>query len=73
MLGYGARGDPVAVPGDLTHVEDVERDTELFHRILDGETRSVAFEKRFRHRDGRTVFAWLTSAVAQGAQASRST
>ena len=68
MLGYDAHEIPSLSLAALTHVDDVERDTELFQRILDGETRSVAFEKRFRHRDGRTVFAWLTSAVAQDAQ-----
>ncbi len=68
MLGYEAHEIPLLSLAALTHVDDIERDTELFHRILDGETRSVAFEKRFRHRDGRTVFAWLTSAVAQDAQ-----
>ncbi|MEP6760117.1 MAG: EAL domain-containing protein [Sporichthyaceae bacterium] len=68
MLGYEAHEIPLLSLASLTHVDDVERDTELFQRILDGETRSVAFEKRFRHRDGRTVFAWLTSAVAQDAQ-----
>jgi diguanylate cyclase (GGDEF)-like protein/PAS domain S-box-containing protein len=68
MLGYAEHEIPLLSLASLTHVDDVERDTELFQRILDGETRSVAFEKRFRHRDGRTVFAWLTSAVAQDAQ-----
>jgi len=68
MLGYQAHEIPLLSLSTLTHVDDVERDTELFQRILDGETRSVAFGKRFRHRDGRTVFAWLTSAVAQDAQ-----
>jgi diguanylate cyclase (GGDEF)-like protein/PAS domain S-box-containing protein len=68
MLGYEAHEIPLLSLAALTHVDDIERDTELFQRILDGETRSVAFEKRFRHRDGRTVFAWLTSAVAQDGQ-----
>jgi diguanylate cyclase (GGDEF)-like protein/PAS domain S-box-containing protein len=68
MLGYEAHEIPLLSLASLTHVDDVQRDTELFQRILDGETTSVAFEKRFRHRDGRTVFAWLTSAVAQDAQ-----
>jgi diguanylate cyclase (GGDEF)-like protein/PAS domain S-box-containing protein len=68
MLGYEAHKIPSLSLAQLTHVDDVGRDTELFQRILGGETRSVAFEKRFRHRDGHTVFAWLTSAVAQDAQ-----
>ena len=68
MLGYEAHEIPSLSLAELTHVDDVGRDTELFQRILGGETRSVAFEKRFRHRDGHTVFAWLTSAVAQDAQ-----
>jgi len=68
MLGYEGHEIPSMSLAELTHADDVRRDTELFQRILGGETRSVAFEKRFRHRDGHTVFAWLTSAVAQDAQ-----
>jgi len=68
MLGYEAREIPSLSMTALTHRDDVERDIQQFQGILDGETRSVAFEKRFRHRDGQTVFAWLTSAVAQDAQ-----
>ena len=68
MLGYDVAEIPSLSMPQLTHVDDVERDSELFHRNLGGETRAVAFEKRFRHKDGQTVFAWLTSAVALDAQ-----
>ena len=67
MLGYDVSEIPSLSMQQLTHADDVVRDTELFRRILDGETRSVAFEKRFRHKEGQTVFAWLTSAVAMDA------
>jgi diguanylate cyclase (GGDEF)-like protein/PAS domain S-box-containing protein len=68
MLGY--HGDELVTlsMADLTHVDDVERDTEYFERILRGETRAVAFEKRFRASNGETVYAWLNSAVAQDPQ-----
>lgn len=69
MLGY----DPAEITSltlpMLTHADDVERDCALLRRIAAGEVASVeAFEKRYLHRDGRTVFAWLTSAVAQDAR-----
>jgi len=68
MVGYELDEIPSLSLEQLTHEDDVTRDKELFQRILGGETHSVAFEKRFRHKDGHTVFAWLTSAVAGDAQ-----
>jgi diguanylate cyclase (GGDEF)-like protein/PAS domain S-box-containing protein len=48
---------------DLTHPADWERDANLFSRLADGVAQTVAFEKRYRRRDGDTVQAWLTSSV----------
>ena len=51
---------------DLTHVDDVERDRARFSQVANGDTTTLAFDKRFRRKDGETVFAWLTSSVAHG-------
>ena len=53
--------------GDLTHPEDRERDAGQFARLAQGETETLAFEKRYLRRDGRVVHAWLTSTVVHGA------
>jgi len=67
MLGYTSAellGRPIM---GLTHPEDVERDTSLFHRLAGGEVPSVAFEKRYLRKDGTTVHAWVTTSVGYDA------
>ncbi|MDQ1605462.1 MAG: hypothetical protein QOE01_3307 [Actinomycetota bacterium] len=65
MLGYLPIEVAALTLTDLTHPDDVDRDSAMFGDLIAGRTRSVAFEKRYLHRDGHAVFAWLTSAVAQ--------
>lgn len=66
MTGYG-RGELVGQRMlELTHPADRERDAILFQRLHDGETTSVAFEKRYRRKDGTTLHAWVTSSVVRG-------
>jgi diguanylate cyclase (GGDEF)-like protein/PAS domain S-box-containing protein len=68
MLGYSPEELTTLAMSDLTHPDDIERDSMYFDAIMRGETRTVAFEKRFLARSGATVFAWLNSAVAQDPQ-----
>jgi diguanylate cyclase (GGDEF)-like protein/PAS domain S-box-containing protein len=68
MLGYTASELTSMSMSDLTHVDDVARDSEYFDGIMRGESRAIAFEKRFRAKSGATIFAWLNSAVAQDGQ-----
>ena len=66
MVGWSSddlAGRPLS---DLTLPEDKERDTAMFARLARGETETVAFEKRYRHRNGDIVHAWLTSSVVHG-------
>jgi diguanylate cyclase (GGDEF)-like protein/PAS domain S-box-containing protein len=66
MLGYSMDelvGEQIL---DLTHPDDRDRDAAIFHRIARGETETVAFEKRYLHKDGSVVYAWLTSSVVRG-------
>jgi diguanylate cyclase (GGDEF)-like protein/PAS domain S-box-containing protein len=52
---------------EITHPEDRERDSALFLQLANGDTQTVAFEKRYLHRDGSVVHAWMTSTVVHGA------
>ena len=57
----------VGIPlGELTHPDDRERDAGRFARLAHGENQTVAFEKRYLHRDGSVVHAWITSTVVHG-------
>jgi diguanylate cyclase (GGDEF)-like protein/PAS domain S-box-containing protein len=66
LVGYPVEELLALTVPDVTHTDDVEIDRARFAEITRGETRSVAFDKRFRRKDGETVFAWLTSSVAHG-------
>ncbi|MDQ1600829.1 MAG: hypothetical protein QOD68_2303 [Actinomycetota bacterium] len=63
MLGWSSAeltGTPLT---ELTHPDDRERDSGLFLQLATGGTQTVAFEKRYLHRDGSVVHAWMTSTV----------
>jgi diguanylate cyclase (GGDEF)-like protein/PAS domain S-box-containing protein len=66
MLGYSAEELLTLTMPDLTHDDDIEVDGSRFAEITSGAATSVAFDKRFRRKDGGTVFAWVTSSVALG-------
>lgn len=66
MVGYThseLQGRPL---GDLTHPDDLDQDLASFHRLASGELDEIAFEKRYRRKDGSIVHAWLNSALARG-------
>ncbi|WP_179119229.1 PAS domain S-box protein [Massilia sp. KIM] len=50
---------------DLTHPEDLATDLGLMARTLAGEIESYHLEKRYRHADGRLVWAMLTVTLAR--------
>ncbi len=66
MLGYTREELVLLTMPDLTHVDDVARDSARFREVAEGDASTIAFDKRFRRKDGETVFAWLTSSVAHG-------
>src|SRR5688572_14147819 len=41
----------------LTHPDDLAASRETFDRMVAGDTRSSTLEKRYLHKDGRTVWA----------------
>ena len=64
MLGYTQEELTALRMRELTHPDDVEVDIRRFETLLRGEVSTVAFDKRFRAKDGHTVYAWLTSSIA---------
>jgi diguanylate cyclase (GGDEF)-like protein/PAS domain S-box-containing protein len=66
MLGYSADELVGLTTGDLTSLEDVEKDRARFAQLTSGETASIAFDKKFRRKNGDTLFAWVSSSVAYG-------
>ncbi len=50
---------------DITHSDDIDRDRELVQLLLAGEIRSYQIEKRYRHRDGRDVWALITVSLVR--------
>jgi diguanylate cyclase (GGDEF)-like protein/PAS domain S-box-containing protein len=67
MLGRSSEELAGLPLGELTHPDDQERDAGQFARLARGEAETTAFEKRYLHRDGTVVHAWLTSTVVHGA------
>jgi PAS domain S-box-containing protein len=60
VVGY-TRGDLVQLRiQDLTHPDDVEETVGDLRRLLSGEIETLQDERRYRHRDGRTIWVWLT-------------
>jgi diguanylate cyclase (GGDEF)-like protein/PAS domain S-box-containing protein len=66
MLGYSAEEIVGHTVGDLTSLEDVEKDAARFAQLTNGEAVSIAFDKKFRRKNGHTLFAWVTSSDAYG-------
>lgn len=52
---------------EVTHPDDRARDGERFAQLVRGEQTSLEFQKRYLHRDGFVVHAWVTSSVVHGA------
>jgi len=63
MLGYSA-GELLSMSfQDLTDPDDVGPDERFLREALDGKRNSYTMEKRYRHKDGHTVWAHLTVAL----------
>jgi PAS domain S-box-containing protein len=50
---------------DITHPDDLAGDLKLAQQLLDGEIDSYQFEKRYIHRDGRTVWIMLVGSLVR--------
>ena len=45
---------------DITHPDDLEKDLNLFHELVNGKTESYQINKRYFHKDGKIVHVLLT-------------
>ena len=60
MLGYGADELLARTFGDLTHPDDMPVSQEVLEGLTARVATSTTFEKRYLHRDGRTVWVRLS-------------
>lgn len=59
MLGY-ARDELTRMNwAQITHPEDLQADVTEFNRVLAGEIDEYAMDKRFIHRDGHIIYAYI--------------
>jgi len=68
MLGYSAEELRVLHVEDFTHPEDIQSDLEQARRLLDGGISTYTLEKRYRHKNGATVWGNLTIALHRNEQ-----
>jgi PAS domain S-box-containing protein len=61
MLGYTEDEFRQRTWADMTHPDDLPENLFLFQRMMDGEIQNYEMDKRFFHKDGRTVHVRLTS------------
>lgn len=59
IFGYNADELSQMVPGDFTHPDDVDLGREELIDVLDGKRESYSKEKRYRHKNGSSVYALL--------------
>ncbi len=65
LLGYSTEEFARMSWADYTHPDDVDRNTELYQQMEVGETDHFSLEKRFICRDGRLLWADLTSSMVR--------
>ncbi|MDX2232600.1 MAG: PAS domain S-box protein [Leptolyngbyaceae cyanobacterium bins.349] len=68
MLGYAEAELLERTYRDITHPDDLANDHVANGQILSGEVPSVTFEKRFIHKDGQTVWTFLSLALVRDVQ-----
>ncbi|MDQ3509688.1 MAG: PAS domain S-box protein [Actinomycetota bacterium] len=65
ILGYSTGeliGESVE---EITHPDDIEGDSEIRRRLLTGDIRAFQRQKRYIHKDGRTVWASVSSSLVR--------
>ena len=66
LLGYDADELAAFPPSELTHPDDAAAERALFAELADGRRTSFGVEKRYRHKDGRWIWVWLTVSLLAG-------
>jgi diguanylate cyclase (GGDEF)-like protein/PAS domain S-box-containing protein len=67
MLGYSEAELTGLDKRHITHPDDIEVSVERLGQLAHGEVRSYRLEKRYRHKDGRVVWARLTMGAVRDA------
>lgn len=65
ILGYRQEELKNLSPEEISHPDDLGRDIELFHDLLDGRLDTYSLEKRYRHKNGSLVWGHLTVSVVR--------
>jgi len=65
MLGYPAEALRGMHFADFTHPHDIQTDLHLFEAVMNGERDSYQLEKRYLHRDGRTIDVLLSATLVR--------
>lgn len=68
MLGYSEDELLRKTSADVTHPDDISEDQAQLRRVFAGEITSYELEKRYRHKNGRAVWALLTRSAVHDAQ-----
>ncbi|MES2571337.1 MAG: PAS domain S-box protein [Verrucomicrobiota bacterium] len=67
ILGYSSEDLLVTTFQELSHPEDLDADLHEVGRLIAGELRSYQIEKRYFHKKGHVVFAFLTASIVRNA------
>jgi PAS domain S-box-containing protein len=67
LLGYSSSELVGRMPWDLSHADDRAAERKGFQRIVRGEAKSYAAEKRYLHKDGHIVYVLLSVSLAHDA------
>lgn len=65
LLGYPEEELYTMAFQDITHKDDLEKDINLMHQLLNGEIENYQMEKRYFHKDGHIVWVLLTVSLVR--------
>lgn len=68
MLGYSEKELLNKTIQDITYPDDVQISTDYLHRLLEGGIDAAIFEKRYRHKEGHTVWGLISASLLQDRQ-----
>ncbi|MAX70837.1 MAG: histidine kinase [Flavobacteriaceae bacterium] len=68
LLGYSEEEFYSMTFQNITHKDDLEKDVNLMHQLLNGYMESYQIEKRYFHKDGHIVWALLSVSLVKDAQ-----
>jgi len=66
MLGYTQEEFSGKTYVDVTHPEDLTKDWNQHQRLIKGEIETYSLKKRYLHKDGRIIYAFLEVGIVKG-------